>query len=388
MKQKHWITVAAIVVFFGSCGQSLYTLANEQIEKKEDSAPQAEYGADPACTQDHDDKWEPRIRIRKPGFPCLDSAKYRPIVDVTNDPEVLGYYGPPAPGTKRIANFKHDDKFWIAEMDPNAIRSMAFQLAWFRAPANFPAAHAQMLVEFAQSSAVTLLKQKFPKTGSSPSQQKKSLMKVKNIILSATGAGEEGQSCNLIKGQQGQFAISYGVGSAQQRYQETKYSDPVTTVDSFPLLSPASAPMIDFLNNYLAASESNFRNLEAQVNPSDYAMIRSETERKAAVEQARLQIYEKATYRTLGRNCVTALVDLSKESGLIAPKVQGPVAQSLAKLSFYPPAAAFYLQTATILNLKERIRLDLDAEIERNNTLFVPWHSAMPSPSPSPSPSE
>jgi hypothetical protein len=57
------------------------------------------------------------------------------------------------------------------------------------------------------------------------------------------------------------------------------------------------------------------------------------------------------------------------------PKILGPVAQSLAKLSFYPPAAAFYMQTAKLLNLKERIRLDLDVEIERNNTLFVPGPS-------------
>jgi hypothetical protein len=375
MKQKHWIIVGAIVAFFGSCGKSLYTLASEQIDKEQESAPQAEYGADPACTQDHDDQWEPRVRIRKPGFPCLDNLKYRPIVDVTNDPDVLRYYGAPPTGTKRIANFKHEDKFWIAEIDPSAIQSMAFQLAWFRAPANFPAAHAQMLVEFAQGSAVTLLKQKFPKSGGLPSKQKKSLMKVRSIILSATGAGEEGQTCNLIKGQQGQFAISFGVSSAQQRYQETKYNDPVTTVDSFPLLSAGSTPMIDFLNNYLIASESNFRNLEAKVDPADFAMIRSETERKAAMERSRSQIYEKATYRTLGRNCVTALVDLSRESEMTPPKIQGPVAQSLAKLSFYPPAAAFYLQTTKLLNLKERIRLDLDAEIERNNTLFVPGPS-------------
>lgn len=382
MRQKHWMTIGAIVTFFGSCGQSLYTLATtrRQVDQKAGlSAPQAEYGADPACAQDHDDPWEPRVRIRKPGFPCLDSSKYRPIVDVTNEPQVLSAYGTPPPGTKRIANFKHDDKYWIAELTPQAIQSMAFQLAWFRAPANFPAAHAQMLVEFEQNREVTLLKQKLALSGNLPpkaTMSPKSTLKIRRIILSATGAGEEGQSCNLVQGQQGRFAISYGVSSAQQRYSETKYNDPVTTVESFPLSLGAAKddaePMADFLSNYLAASETNFRNLEAQVNAADYEMIRDEAERKTAMERDRSRIYEQATYRTLGRNCVTALVDLSKQSGLSTPGSQGLLAQSFAKLSFYPPAAAFYLQSAKLLNLKERIRLDLDAEIERNNTLYAP----------------
>jgi hypothetical protein len=127
--------------------------------------------------------------------------------------------------------------------------------------------------------------------------------------------------------------------------------------------------MQDFLELYLSSSFENFKNLEAKGNMSDFSFIKDEESRTKAFETSRRTQFEKATYRTIGRNCSTAVSELLEKSGIT--QNDETLGSLLGKVSFYPPAAAFFLQSQKILQLKNKKRLNLAAELEKNRANFV-----------------
>jgi hypothetical protein len=283
-------------------------------------------------------------------------------LDISNDPKASKLLGIVPVGIRRIANFKHENKFWIADIPTEAVAGMAFQLEWFKAPANVPAAHAQILVTFPWSRPIKLYTQSMESSHSG-----KPDVVLRSLILSATGAGEVGTMCELVGGTLGHFSLVYGIYSAHQRYSETKFGTATTAVDSFALTPTKIQDLATFLNRYLDTAAENFRNLKAVLDPLTAAKLGKQEGSEAAIERARSQMFEKATYRTFTRNCSTSLMDLATETGMMQflNKNRGRVNPSL---TFYPPAAAFVMHASKVLNLGQKRTLDLDAELNDNKS--------------------
>lgn len=353
---KKWAVTAGVIIFFASCGQQIYRGARQGsvqnwLRKEKTSVT---YGYDEDCTKDAKDPYELRARLKKPDFPCLDAKKRRPLVDLEQNEDVGSLLGPVSPGTRRVANFLHKDRFWIADIPVDHITGAEFQLSWFEAPLNLPAAHAQMLFTFNVNHPVKLYDQIDPRR--TPSDLLDTLM------LSAEGAGEEGVTCDLVGGQTGRFAIVYGLGSVEQRYREIIRFNPKRTVDGFPMSPERLSELAAALHQYISLSAENFKGLEARVDPEDFSFIADPEVRAAAIEQKREALYASATYRTLEHNCATALVDLMDQNRL--SELQGLIGKAARSLSFYPPTAAFLLELAHVITPKAKHRIDLEKAIE------------------------
>lgn len=353
---KKWAVTTGVILFFASCGQQVdrgEEQGNLQGWLRKGKAPAA-FGYDAACTKDPKDPYELRTRLKKPGFPCYDAKKRRPVVDLQMNTKMNRLLGPVPPGTRRIANFLHQDRFWIADIPVDRVEEAEFQLSWFKAPLNLPAAHAQMLFKLDMNHPVKLYDQLAPKR--TPTAFLNALM------LSAEGAGEEGTTCNLVGGQIGHFAIVYGLGSVQQRYSDIIRFNPKRAVDGFPMSPERPSELAAALHRYITLSAENFKGLEARVDAEEFDFIADRAARTAAIAQRREDLYASATYRTLQHNCATTLLDLIDKGHLGG--LQGLIGKASRSLSFYPPTAAFLLQLAQVITLKDKYQVDLDAVMD------------------------
>src|SRR5512139_2576021 len=95
------------------------------------------------CTLDPADPFEPHASMPRGPFAgrCLDTSEQRSIRILS--PVQAAAYGL-APDRDRIlaiANLRHAGRYWVAEIDPEAVEEVILQIEHF--PAIVPAAHTQ-----------------------------------------------------------------------------------------------------------------------------------------------------------------------------------------------------------------------------------------------------
>ncbi len=181
------------------------------------------------CRIDQEDPFEPNAVITSGKFKgeCLDTSKIRSYQqlfrDNTPDGDFIRYL---LGDNVVIANVLHQNKFYLAVINPKAISNIYFQVEKF-AP-EWLAAHTQIRFQFDKRHPVLLLDQKFPLIPEAM---------VQDLVLSVEAVFlNDGPKYDLWKGLHGYYGLAHRLVTLEQRYDEA-IRDQGHTVNQY-LLNP------------------------------------------------------------------------------------------------------------------------------------------------------
>jgi hypothetical protein len=140
---------------------------------------------------------------------CLDTTQERSIYVISDGvAESFGFH--PEPGLIYFANFAHDGKFWIAQLDPQGVDEAIFQIENF--PAIVPAAHTEMRFKMKPGHNVQLIEQ------DNRGRQRRNIRDFVFSIEAVTP--NDGESYGLITGEENHFALAYRFVSMADRFKD------------------------------------------------------------------------------------------------------------------------------------------------------------------------
>lgn len=186
--------------------------------------------ADPACLKDVMDPYDHGFRITRESWKyagqCVNIQRMRA-------PEATSAVTDSAANSihfARFANFLHQNQFWIAEVPRQAsIRRLIWQVENFNIGVPFvKAAHAQLRIQFDESSPVRL----YPQSASSPQSD---AQLVNDITISAEAFFPEGVAYNFATGMMNNYPLGIRVLSTADRIAEHKggTDDFVNRIDQY-----------------------------------------------------------------------------------------------------------------------------------------------------------
>jgi hypothetical protein len=170
------------------------------------------------CTLDPGDPFEPHASMPRGPFAgrCLDTSEERSIRILS--PDQAAAYGL-APDRDRIfviANLRHAGRYWVAEIDPQAVEEVILQVEHF--PAIVPAAHTQLCFRFRPGQGPRLVPQIGP---ADPG-----LTRLTDLVYSVEAAYlVHGEPYDLVKGMQNHYATAYRFVSLESRYRQMVFHD-------------------------------------------------------------------------------------------------------------------------------------------------------------------
>jgi uncharacterized protein DUF4105 len=107
-----------------------------------------------------------------------------------------------------LANLRHADRFWIAEVGPEALEDVIFQTEYF--PAVVPAAHVELRFRFRPGQGPRLTPQ-VPDDGTAP-------VRIDDLVFSVEAVSlVDGEPYDLVKGLFGHFGTAYRLVSLDDR---------------------------------------------------------------------------------------------------------------------------------------------------------------------------
>ena len=112
-----------------------------------------------------------------------------------------------------LANFSHENKYWIASMDTSGIDEVIFQTEYFPAAFGIPAAHTELRFKMKPGSEINLIEQN-PAPGAEPTR-----MKMSNFTYSVEAVRPfSNEHYDVIKGVMAHYGLAYRFVSQEDRY--------------------------------------------------------------------------------------------------------------------------------------------------------------------------
>jgi hypothetical protein len=112
------------------------------------------------------------------------------------------------PGETLVANVRHDGRWWVARIPPDAVANVMAQEVKFAAPV--PAAHSQLQFEFKPGKEAALV----PQVEGDPTPP----IKLKNLVYSVEACGTEDFKYDLVGGVENKFVNCHRLVSLSDRY--------------------------------------------------------------------------------------------------------------------------------------------------------------------------
>jgi hypothetical protein len=165
------------------------------------------------CTLDPNDPFEPHASMPRGPFAgrCLDTSEQRSIRILSPDQAAAYGLTPDRDRIFVIANLRHAGRYWVAEIDPQAVEEVILQVEYF--PAVVPAAHTQLCFRFRPGQAPRLV----PQIGPADS----GATRLTDLVYSVEAAYLiHGEPYDLVKGTQDHYATAYRFVSLETRYRQ------------------------------------------------------------------------------------------------------------------------------------------------------------------------
>lgn len=163
------------------------------------------------CTLDPSDPFEPHAAMPRGPFAgrCLDTSDERSIRILSRDQAARYGMKPGGERTLVFANLRHAGRYWVAEVDPQAVEEVILQVEYF--PAIVPAAHTQLCFRFRPGQGPRLV----PQAGPADS----GVTRLPDLVYSVEAAFlVDGEPYDLVKGMQDHYATAYRFVSLEDRY--------------------------------------------------------------------------------------------------------------------------------------------------------------------------
>ncbi len=162
------------------------------------------------CVVDEQDPYEPHMRIDSGEYKglCVNPTLRRSAQRLSVE-EAQKYF----PGTKDVvvANFSHDEQFWIAEIPFQQIDRILLQVEYFPVALGMEIAHTQFRVNFANGAKIRLKPQ-------STQQKTQTSLTLDGMIFSVENISPFGEAFDPIKGLFDQYRTAYRLVSLEQKY--------------------------------------------------------------------------------------------------------------------------------------------------------------------------
>ncbi|BAI92486.1 hypothetical protein NIES39_L03290 [Arthrospira platensis NIES-39] len=169
---------------------------------------------DANCRCDVNDRFDPQAKMPQ-GIhqgKCINSCHQRSLRRLSA--AEAAEYGI-EPQAIAVANVSHQNQFWVAQILPNSVAEVIYQLENFPSP--IPAAHTQLRFRFSPGSEVLLIPQ-IPGSHQSP-------VKLQDLIFSVEAVAVVGGNFDLVAGFFDNFAIAYRLVSLESRVQRMIIED-------------------------------------------------------------------------------------------------------------------------------------------------------------------
>lgn len=167
------------------------------------------------CIVDANDPFEPNVKMLagpQKGW-CVNPLKRRSVKTLSMS-EAAPYF-PQKDGTWVIANFSHQNKFWIAQIPFKKVKSLRMQVEYFPI-LKFPKidiAHTQFVFDFSDGEQILLMPQvRNVPAGTQPIRLNKMIFSVENV-------GPYGEMFDAEKGMEGYYNVAYRAVSLADKYQ-------------------------------------------------------------------------------------------------------------------------------------------------------------------------
>jgi hypothetical protein len=162
------------------------------------------------CVVDAQDPFEPHMRIDSGEYKglCVNPTLRRSAQRLSQE-EAQKYF----PGTQDVvvANFSHDEQFWIAEIPFKKIDRIVLQVEYFPVALGLNVAHTQFRIVFADGAKIRLKPQ-------SSQQKNQSKQTLEGMIFSVENISPFGEAFDPIKGLFDQYRTAYRFVSLEQKY--------------------------------------------------------------------------------------------------------------------------------------------------------------------------
>jgi hypothetical protein len=162
------------------------------------------------CVVDETDPFEPHIRIDKGEYKglCVNPTLRRSAQMLTLE-QAQQFF----PGTQEtvVANFSHDDQFWIAEVPFSQVEQILLQVEYFPMAPGIKIAHTQFRIKFANGAKIRLKPQ-------SLQQKNQTEQTLDGMIFSVENISPYGELFDAVKGLFGQYRTAYRFISLEQKY--------------------------------------------------------------------------------------------------------------------------------------------------------------------------
>ena len=166
------------------------------------------------CIVDRNDPFEPDVRMKEGPLKgmCVNPLARR-SVKILSAEETKPYFSLKT-GNIVIANFSHEQKFWVAQIPIDQVQQLKIQIQYFavvKVP-RIEIAHTQFLFEFKEGAEILLTPQVRPAKSSE-------IVKLKKMIFSVENIGPYGEAFDGLKGLKGHYKLAYRAVSLADKYQ-------------------------------------------------------------------------------------------------------------------------------------------------------------------------
>ncbi len=195
----------------------LFVAISSQAQIAKVALPQYVEGT---CIVDSNDPFEPNVKMNEGPLKgmCINPLARR-SVKILNAEEAEAYFSfKTAESLKNgdvvIANFSHQQKFWIAKIPMKQVQTLKIQIQYFPI-LKFPkidVAHTQFLFEFKEGAEIPLTPQERILKNSE-------IVKLKKLIFTVENIGPYGDVFDAAKGLKGHYKLAYRAVSLADKYQ-------------------------------------------------------------------------------------------------------------------------------------------------------------------------
>ncbi|MDZ4870629.1 MAG: hypothetical protein CLLPBCKN_000017 [Chroococcidiopsis cubana SAG 39.79] len=178
-----------------------------------------------ACVCDPADPFDPKAKMPQGIYKGQCLYCQQRSVQLLTPVEAAPYK--PRPGAIVFANFKHKNKFWVAQIPPNAVEDAIFQIQYYTVPASPYIAHGQIRFRLKPGYEAILV----PQSRSSGKADK--AIRVRDMVYVANGVGLKSAAWNPVTGVFDFYAIAQEMIALEDRIEDAfnfKFTDRVEQI--------------------------------------------------------------------------------------------------------------------------------------------------------------
>lgn len=178
-----------------------------------------------ACVCDPADPFDPRSKMPQGIYKGQCLYCQQRSVQLLTPAQAAPYK--PVPGAIVFANFKHKNKFWVAQVPPNAVADAIFQIQYYTVPASPYIAHGQIRFRLKPGYEAILI----PQSRASGKADKP--IRVRDMVYVANGVGLKSAAWNPVTGVLDFYAIAQEMIALEDRIEDAlnfKFTDRVEQI--------------------------------------------------------------------------------------------------------------------------------------------------------------